>query len=124
MLENIFLVLESSPAQRTFILYFSHPYPYGCWHACSCGADTDFFHLPADIFPTGLQTAFPQPRNSGSLHTFPQRLLRLPTPIRSYPNENMKKAGVQPIGQTERLYAHFLCMTGSVQNLAFPSVCQ
>ena len=27
-------------------------------------------------FPTGLQTAFPQPRNSGSLRTFPQRLLR------------------------------------------------
>ena len=27
-------------------------------------------------FPTGLQTAFPQPRNPGSLRTFPQRLLR------------------------------------------------
>ena len=27
-------------------------------------------------FPTGLQTAFPQPHNPGSLHTFPQRLLR------------------------------------------------
>ena len=27
-------------------------------------------------FPTGLQTAFPQPRNSGSLRTFPQRILR------------------------------------------------
>ena len=27
-------------------------------------------------FPTSLQTAFPQPRNSGSLRTFPQRLLR------------------------------------------------
>ena len=27
-------------------------------------------------FPTGLQTAFPQPRNSDSLRTFPQRLLR------------------------------------------------
>ena len=27
-------------------------------------------------FPTGLQTAFPQPRNLGSLRTFPQRLLR------------------------------------------------
>ena len=28
-------------------------------------------------FPTGLQTAFPQPHNPGSLRTFPQRLLRL-----------------------------------------------
>ena len=27
-------------------------------------------------FPTGLQTAFPQPRNLDSLRTFPQRLLR------------------------------------------------
>ena len=27
-------------------------------------------------FPTGLQTAFPQPRIPGSLRTFPQRLLR------------------------------------------------
>ena len=27
-------------------------------------------------FSTGLQTTFPQPRNSGSLRTFPQRLLR------------------------------------------------
>ena len=27
-------------------------------------------------FPTGLRTAFPQPRNLGSLRTFPQRLLR------------------------------------------------
>ena len=35
-------------------------------------------------FPTGLQTAFPQPRNSGSLRTFPQRLLRRLS-IRSYP---------------------------------------
>ena len=35
-------------------------------------------------FPTGLQTAFPQPRNSGSLHTFPQRLLRRLS-ILSYP---------------------------------------
>ena len=64
--------------------------------------------------PTGQRTSFPQLRYSGSLRTFPQRLLRLPIPIRSYPNENMKKAGVQLIGQTERLYAHFLCVTGSV----------
>ena len=35
-------------------------------------------------FPTGLQTAFPQPRNSGSLRTFPQRLL-LRLSILSYP---------------------------------------
>ena len=28
-------------------------------------------------FPTGLQTAFPQPRIPGSLRTFPQRLLLL-----------------------------------------------
>ena len=35
-------------------------------------------------FSTGLQTAFPQPRNSGSLRTFPQRLLRRLS-ILSYP---------------------------------------
>ena len=35
-------------------------------------------------FPTGLQTTFPQPRNSGSLRTFPQRLLRRLS-ILSYP---------------------------------------
>jgi len=35
-------------------------------------------------FPTGLQTAFPQPRNSDSLRTFPQRLLRRLS-ILSYP---------------------------------------
>ena len=35
-------------------------------------------------FPTGLQTAFPQPRNSDSLRTFPQRLLRWLS-ILSYP---------------------------------------
>ena len=35
-------------------------------------------------FPTGLQTAFPQPHNPGSLHTFPQRLLRRLS-ILSYP---------------------------------------
>ena len=35
-------------------------------------------------FPTGLQTAFPQPRNLDSLRTFPQRLLRRLS-IRSYP---------------------------------------
>ena len=35
-------------------------------------------------FPTGLQTAFPQPRNSGSLRTIPQRLLRRLS-ILSYP---------------------------------------
>ena len=35
-------------------------------------------------FPTGLQTAFSQPRNSGSLRTFPQRLLRRLS-ILSYP---------------------------------------
>ena len=34
--------------------------------------------------PTGLQTAFPQPRNSGSLRTFPQRLLQRLS-ILSYP---------------------------------------
>jgi len=35
-------------------------------------------------FPTGLQTAFPQPHNPGSLRTFPQRLLRRLS-ILSYP---------------------------------------
>ena len=35
-------------------------------------------------FPTGLQTAFPQPRNLDSLRTFPQRLLRRLS-ILSYP---------------------------------------
>lgn len=35
-------------------------------------------------FPTGLQTAFPQLRNLGSLRTFPQRLLRRLS-ILSYP---------------------------------------
>ena len=35
-------------------------------------------------FPTSLQTAFPQPHNPGSLHTFPQRLLRRLS-ILSYP---------------------------------------
>lgn len=35
-------------------------------------------------FPTGLQTAFQQPRNSGSLRTFPQRLLRRLSTL-SYP---------------------------------------
>ena len=35
-------------------------------------------------FSTGLQTTFPQPRNSGSLRTFPQRLLRRLS-ILSYP---------------------------------------
>ena len=35
-------------------------------------------------FPAGLQTAFPQPRNPGSLRTFPQRLLRRLS-ILSYP---------------------------------------
>ena len=35
-------------------------------------------------FPTSLQTAFPQPRNSDSLRTFPQRLLRRLS-ILSYP---------------------------------------
>ena len=39
-------------------------------------------------FPTGLQTAFPQPRNSDSLRTFPQRLLRRLS-ILSYPNEKI-----------------------------------
>ena len=40
--------------------------------------------------PTGQQTPFPQLRYSGSLRTFPQRLLRLPIPIRSYPKEYEK----------------------------------
>ena len=35
-------------------------------------------------FRTSLQTAFPQPHNPGSLHTFPQRLLRRLS-ILSYP---------------------------------------
>ena len=35
-------------------------------------------------FPTGLQTAFPQPRYLDSLRTFPQRLLRRLS-ILSYP---------------------------------------
>lgn len=35
-------------------------------------------------FPTSLQTAFPQPRNPGSLRTFSQRLLRRLS-ILSYP---------------------------------------
>ena len=35
-------------------------------------------------FPTGLQTAFPQPRNLDSLRTFPHRLLRRLS-ILSYP---------------------------------------
>ena len=35
-------------------------------------------------FPTRLQTAFPQPHNPGSVHTFPQRLLRRLS-ILSYP---------------------------------------
>ena len=35
-------------------------------------------------FPTGLQTAFPQPRNLDSLRTFPRRLLRRLS-ILSYP---------------------------------------
>ena len=30
----------------------------------------------ACLFPSGLQTARPQPRNPGSLHTLPQHLLR------------------------------------------------
>ena len=52
-------------------------------------------------FPTGLQTAFPQPHNPGSLHTFPQRLLlRIPSyPFLSVIKEGeaeTKRAGVQP----------------------------
>ena len=42
-------------------------------------------------FPTGLQTAFPQPRNSDSLRTFPQRLLRRLS-ILSYPIPKRKKS--------------------------------
>ena len=66
-------------------------------------------HWPMEMasLPTGQRISFPQLCYSGSLRTFPQRLLRLPIPIRFYPNENMKKTDVRPIGQTERLYAHF-----------------
>ena len=42
-------------------------------------ADGKAIHTPVEKgnpFPTGLQTAFPQLRNLGSLRTFPQRLLR------------------------------------------------
>lgn len=55
-------------------------------------------------FPTGMQTAFPQPHNPGSLHTFPQRLLLrvsiLSLPIRHDKKE--KKSGSTAHGQTEK----------------------
>ena len=74
-------------ADRSSVVCAADGVPADCW-MISCvmeiwktaaRADGKAIHnlMEKDkTFPTGLQTAFPQPRNSGSLRTFPQRLLR------------------------------------------------
>ena len=49
-------------------------------------------------FPTGMQTAFPQPRNLDSLRTFPQRLLRrLSNPKKYYGNPSLTEVQFVPL---------------------------
>ena len=66
-------------------------------------------------FPTGLQTAFPQPRNLGSLRTFPQRLLRRLS-ILSYPipKANISKKSGSTANRTNRKAVLPFCVTESV----------
>lgn len=68
-------------------------------------------HGKGQALSHSLQTGFPQRRIHASLHTFPQRLLlRISILSLSYliKEDNKKRAGVQPIGRTEKLYSRFV----------------